>query len=111
VAVVVLVVVGLIVSSRAQPSRTFAAPGAAPLSVSTAEPQALQPLPYPDVARASLQQAVDRLDRGRALLVDVRSSLSYDKAHAAGALSIPEAEIEGRLDELPRDKELILYCT
>jgi rhodanese-related sulfurtransferase len=45
------------------------------------------------------------------LLVDVRSASSYEKSHAVGAVSIPEETIASRLQELPRDKEIILYCT
>jgi rhodanese-related sulfurtransferase len=41
----------------------------------------------------------------------VRSRESYDKPHAAGAIAIPEEEIAARLNELPRDKDVILYCT
>jgi rhodanese-related sulfurtransferase len=51
------------------------------------------------------------LEKGQALLIDVRDSGAYDQSHAVGALSFPEGEIESRLSELPRDKQLILYCT
>jgi hypothetical protein len=80
-------------------------------TVSTALPQPTQPIPYPDVPRISVSDTADQLARGEALLVDVRSKASYDKAHAAGSISIPEEEVAGRLDELPRDKLLVLYCT
>jgi rhodanese-related sulfurtransferase len=48
---------------------------------------------------------------GQAVLVDVRSKASYDKSHAAGAISMPEEEVGARVDELPQDKDIILYCT
>jgi rhodanese-related sulfurtransferase len=56
-----------------------------------------------------LEETVPKLEQGKAVLVDVRSRLSYDKAHAAGATSMPEEEIEARLSELPRDQDLVLY--
>jgi rhodanese-related sulfurtransferase len=61
------------------------------------------------VARIALDEATKQVERGQAVLIDVRSRASYEKAHAAGAISMPESEIEARLEELPRDKNLILY--
>ncbi len=66
-------------------------------------------LPYPNVPRISVEEAEARLQQGQAVLVDVRSRAAYDQGHAAGALSFPAQEIDARLDEIPRDKELILY--
>ena len=56
-------------------------------------------------------EARDKMERGEAVLVDVRSQESFDRSHAAGSISFPEEGILARLDELPRDKEMILYCT
>jgi rhodanese-related sulfurtransferase len=56
-----------------------------------------------------VQETVDKLEDGQAMLVDVRSKSSYDALHAEGALSIPEQEMDARLDELPRDIDLVLY--
>jgi flagellar basal body-associated protein FliL len=79
--------------------------------VTTAQPQATQSVPYPDVPRISLDEARRKLDSGEAILVDVRTKESYDSSHAQGALSIPEAEIDSRLSEIPHDGDVILYCT
>ena len=68
-------------------------------------------LPNPDVPRISLDETQTMLMRGQAILVDVRSRESFEKSHAVGAVSIPEDEMGARLTELPRDKEIILYCT
>jgi len=58
-----------------------------------------------------LQEVEAKLEQSQAILVDVRSKQSYDAGHAANAISIPEDEMASRLGELPRDKEIILYCT
>lgn len=79
--------------------------------VTTAQPQSTQSIPYPDVPRISLEETRRKLDSGQAILVDVRSKESYDSSHAQGALSIPETEVDSRLSEIPRDVEVILYCT
>jgi rhodanese-related sulfurtransferase len=56
-----------------------------------------------------VDETQEKLAQGEAILVDVRSSTSYAKSHAAGAVSIPEEEMEARQNELPRDKDLVLY--
>lgn len=43
-------------------------------------------------------------------IVDVRPKDSFDNGHIPTAKSFPSDEILDRLDELPEDKYLILYC-
>jgi hypothetical protein len=107
VVVVLAIVIGVILSIE----------GGRPASGETAaqgnsgQPLNTSSLPYPEVPRISVQETQEKMAQGQALLVDVRSKSSYDSSHAAGAVSIPEAEVLSRLDELPRDKDIILYCT
>lgn len=58
----------------------------------------------------SIEAALERLQGGRALLLDVRPRDEYLSAHLPGARSLPVSELEGRLSELPRDYEIIAYC-
>src|SRR6266851_3816676 len=52
-----------------------------------------------------------RLRSGEPLVVvDVRPTEEYQAAHVAGAVSIPLAELEQRLRELPREREIVAYC-
>jgi rhodanese-related sulfurtransferase/DNA-binding HxlR family transcriptional regulator len=52
-----------------------------------------------------------RLGAGEPLLVvDVRPVEEYQAAHLPGAVSIPLPELESRLRELPRDREIVAYC-
>ncbi len=44
-------------------------------------------------------------------LVDVRGHDAYEFAHAVGAISMPEAEMDRLVGSLPRDRTLVLYCT
>jgi len=44
------------------------------------------------------------------LFIDVRSEDEYKSGHVQGAINIPVGEIEDRLDEIPGDKSLIVYC-
>ncbi len=47
---------------------------------------------------------------GAVVVIDVRPRDEYDTAHLPCARSMPVAEIERRLSELPRDKEIVAYC-
>jgi 3-mercaptopyruvate sulfurtransferase SseA len=51
------------------------------------------------------------LEKGEAVIVDVRGQGSYEAGHVKGALSIPFNEILSRTSELPRDKMIITYCS
>jgi rhodanese-related sulfurtransferase len=51
-----------------------------------------------------------RLKSGDAVLVDVRPRDEYDAAHLPGAVSIPLAELQKRLRELPPGREVVAYC-
>jgi rhodanese-related sulfurtransferase len=52
-----------------------------------------------------------RLRAGEPLVVvDVRPVEEYQAAHVAGAVSIPLEELNQRLRELPRNREIVAYC-
>lgn len=59
------------------------------------------------VGMAELRQLIAE---GAVTLIDVRPTLEYRHGHIPSARSIPLAELESRLKELPRDKEIIAYC-
>lgn len=61
--------------------------------------------------RITLADARAALDAGKAILVDVRDEASYKFSHAKGALWIPLNDIAKRINELPRDKMIITYCS
>lgn len=47
---------------------------------------------------------------GDHLLIDVRTREEFASGHIAGAINIPVEEIGGRLNEVPDDKPVVLYC-
>jgi len=47
---------------------------------------------------------------GEVTLVDVREPYEWDLSHLAGAIHIPLQQLPRRLDEVPRDKEIVVYC-
>ena len=48
--------------------------------------------------------------RGEVIVLDVRPRAEYETAHLPFARSLPLAELERRLAELPRDREIVAYC-
>jgi rhodanese-related sulfurtransferase len=77
--------------------------------------------PHTEVARraylgADDTEAVDseellrRLRSGDTVVLDVRPDPEYAAGHLRGAVHIPLDHLEGRLAELPRDKQIVAYC-
>jgi 3-mercaptopyruvate sulfurtransferase SseA len=63
------------------------------------------------VERITTAELRDALEKGTAVVIDVRSPESYKAGHIKGAKNIPEAELVSRKDELPRDKKIVFYCS
>jgi rhodanese-related sulfurtransferase/DNA-binding transcriptional ArsR family regulator len=63
-----------------------------------------------DLDAVGFDELRSRLRSGSVVLVDVRPAAEYAAGHIAGAISIPHDELEERLSELPRDKEIVAYC-
>lgn len=53
---------------------------------------------------------VTRLREGSVTLIDVRPEDEYGLGHLPGALNIPLRQLERRLSEIPRDREIVAYC-
>lgn len=68
-------------------------------------------IPYPDVQRITVADARARFDAGQATFVDVRDAEAYTAAHIPESLLIPLEELEVGIPPLPRDAEIITYCT
>jgi NADPH-dependent 2,4-dienoyl-CoA reductase/sulfur reductase-like enzyme/rhodanese-related sulfurtransferase len=60
--------------------------------------------------QVDVEAAVAALSNERSLLVDVRTLQEYADGHIPGAVNIPVDELRSRLDELPRDRDLAVYC-
>jgi len=56
------------------------------------------------------RELLNRMEQGKVLVLDVRPSVEYQAGHIPSAVSIPITELEGRLAELPKDREIVAYC-
>ncbi len=51
-----------------------------------------------------------RMRRGDVLVLDVRPEEEYAAGHIRGASSIPVGDLQRRLSEIPRRREVVAYC-
>lgn len=56
-----------------------------------------------------VEQAAEYRDKG-AFVLDVREPDEWNEAHIPGATLIPLGELEGRLGELPKGEQIVVYC-
>jgi hydroxyacylglutathione hydrolase len=61
--------------------------------------------------RVTVAELKDLLTKDEAIVVDVRNQTSYDAGHIRGARLIPEAEVVNHVDEFPRNKLIVTYCS
>jgi rhodanese-related sulfurtransferase len=63
------------------------------------------------VRRVTPAEARAAVEKGQAVIVDVRGEDSFKAGHIKGALWIPVGDISSRAGELPRGKTIITYCS
>jgi rhodanese-related sulfurtransferase len=70
------------------------------------------PVPGVDAlaAAAKLAASAKIVAEARPYVLDVRQPEEYAAGHIAGARLIPLGELQGRADELPRDREIVVVC-
>ena len=57
----------------------------------------------------SVEEAVAKRDAG-AFILDVRQPEEWNEFHVPGSTLIPLGELTSRIDELPRDQEIVVVC-
>ena len=70
------------------------------------------PTTYADGARRITIDEFETLMKDKEVfVVDVRNQAAYDLGHIPGAKLIPSGEILNHINELPRDKMIVTYCS
>lgn len=54
---------------------------------------------------------IANVDLNKTVLLDVRTTHEYSFSTIKGAINIPFAELRDRINELPKDKDIIVFCT
>lgn len=64
-----------------------------------------------DVPKISVEDAKKEVDAGKAIIVDSRAESAYKFEHIAGAINLPVGSPEDKLNGLPKDKNILIYCS
>ena len=67
-----------------------------------------------EVTRVTVDEVKERMNRGEVFsFIDTRNPKAWAEAETKlpGAIRIPADEVEKHLDEIPRDRTAITYCT
>ena len=91
-------------------SASTAAPAAIPTAAAPATqaaPANSSAAPLPD--EISVAQAAVKREAG-AFILDVRQPEEWNEAHVPGSTLIPLDQLEARLNEVPKDKEVVVIC-
>lgn len=63
------------------------------------------------VPRMAAEDLRSKLNRNAVTVIDVRDAASFESGHIPGSVHIPLAAIEGAASTLPKDKQIVTYCT
>jgi rhodanese-related sulfurtransferase len=67
-----------------------------------------------EATRVTVDEVKERMARGEQLaFVDTRNPQAWGESDVKlpGAIRVPADEVEKHLDEIPRDRAIITYCT
>lgn len=100
--------------SKSKAKKTASPTTTALASQSSPASQATEHKTEGEVPRITVDELKEKLAKNAPVFViDSRSQSSYDGSEMKikGAVRIPADEIEARLKEIPRDREIVVYCT
>jgi rhodanese-related sulfurtransferase len=60
--------------------------------------------------RVDASRAAELLERGQAVVLDVRENVEWKAGRIPGALHVPLARVPARRHELPRDTTIVTVC-
>jgi rhodanese-related sulfurtransferase len=67
-----------------------------------------------EATRVTVDEVKERMERGEQFtFVDTRNPQAWGEADTKlpGAIRVPAGEVKQHLDEIPRDRAVITYCT
>jgi 3-mercaptopyruvate sulfurtransferase SseA len=77
-----------------------------------ANPQASPQAAHADgVRRITTKELNDMMKKNEVFIVDVRNEASFNAGHIPGAKLIPHTEILNHINELPKNKLIVTYCS
>ena len=99
-----VIAVGMLTACNSQEAVLPQAP-----STPAQSPQAKNPA---DEARRITAEELHKLwETKDVLIIDTRGEPDYQAGHIPGAISVPANEVATKIEELPRTKMIVAYCT
>jgi len=104
--VVLIVIVAIVAGCSGTGSTTAneATPKAASTPSSTANTTAVSGVDVP------IAQALTLWQEKKAVIIDVRTPAEFKEGHIPGVTNIPLEQLEARIGEVPKDKQVLLIC-
>ncbi len=93
------------------PTSTSAPIATAPGQTTTAS---APPPPQGDrstVQRIAVEDLRAKMGRNEVTVVDVRDAAAFNARRIPGSINVPFASVEAMLDQIPKDKPIVTYCT
>jgi 3-mercaptopyruvate sulfurtransferase SseA len=69
------------------------------------------PPPTDNARRIKADELHDLWIKHDVVIIDTRAEQTYKDEHITGAISMPSGTVLGRIDELPKNKMIVAYCT
>jgi 3-mercaptopyruvate sulfurtransferase SseA len=69
------------------------------------------PPPTDNAKRIAADELHKLWSSNQVLIIDTRAESAYQQEHIKGSISVPTGTVLQRIDELPRDKMIVAYCT
>jgi 3-mercaptopyruvate sulfurtransferase SseA len=63
------------------------------------------------IPRITINELEELRKTGKVFIADVRNQTAYDQGHIPGAKLIPVQDVAKRIDEFPRDRQIVTYCS
>jgi rhodanese-related sulfurtransferase len=98
-------------SMAAAPSPTFMVGVKVAPNVELGVDRFLTSIPVGYYTIASVEKLKSQLENSQTMLVDVREPSEYQSGHIPKAINIPLRTLAQNLDQIPRDRPVVLYCS
>jgi predicted sulfurtransferase len=69
------------------------------------------PTPSDNARRIKADELHDLWTKGDVMIIDTRAEAAYKDEHIKGSISMPSGTVLGRIEELPKNKMIVAYCT
>jgi 3-mercaptopyruvate sulfurtransferase SseA len=73
--------------------------------------QAAANVPGDGVRRITTVDLKSMMDKGEAVVIDVRGDAAWESGHIRGSRHVPTDKILSEAENLPRDKMIVAYCS